>query len=122
MSPFRKDLGFPIGLFYHTHASRLHLFLFIHFLSLQDKWDRGSLHWASRLGYLAIVILLLAAGANVDKQANNGKTFILAAQYGYIEVVKELLKAGANKKLKANNGETAYDRASKEEIKAALLR
>ena len=60
----------------------------------------ACLHKASDKGYRAIVILLLAAGANVDKQANNGKTpLILAAQYGYIEVVKELLKAGANKKL-----------------------
>ena len=59
----------------------------------------------------------------MDKEANNGKTpLILAAQCGYIEVIKELLKAGANEKLKSNNGETAYDRASKEEIKAALLR
>ena len=68
------------------------------------------------------MILLLAAGANVDKQATRGKTPSDGAQYGYIEVIKELLKAGANVRLKANNGETAYDRASKEEIKAALLR
>ena len=43
-----------------------------------------------------------------------------AANNGKIEVVKELLKAGANKKLKNKDGETAYDLASKEEIKALL--
>ena len=43
-----------------------------------------------------------------------------AASNGKIEVVKELLKAGANKKLKNKYGETAYDEASKEEIKALL--
>ena len=73
-------------------------------------------------GYPAIVILLLAAGANVDKQNDDyGVTpLILAAKWDKIEVVKELLKAGANKKLKENSGETAYDRASTEEIKTLL--
>ena len=104
-----------------THASRLHLFLFIHFLSLQDSLGRVSLHEAIHRGYPAIVILLLAAGANVDKQTNGGNTPLMyAASNGKIEVVKELLKAGANKKLKDKSGKTAYDYASKEEIKALL--
>ena len=104
-----------------THASRLHLFLFIHFLSLQSGFGGVCLHRASQYGYPAIVILLLAAGANVDKQDDNGNTpLIWAASNGKIEVVKELLKAGANKKLKRNNGQTAYDMARKEEIKALL--
>ena len=67
------------------------------------------------------MILLLAAGANVDKQNDYGFTPLMKAAYhGKIEVVKELLKAGANKELKNNDGETAYDKASKEEIKALL--
>ena len=70
------------------------------------------------------MILLLAAGANVDKQDDYGDTpLIWAANWDRIEVVKELLKAGANKKLKSNGGQTAYDKASmdsKEEIKALL--
>ena len=69
------------------------------------------------------MILLLAAGANVDKQADNGSTpLILAAINGRIEVVKELLKAGANKKLKSNDGKTAYDMGYRNtaEIKALL--
>ena len=105
-----------------THASRLHLFLFIHFLSLQDSWaGQVSLIVASRNGYPAIVILLLAAGANVDKQSDDGYTpLIYAAYWGKIEVVKELLKAGANKKLTNKYGKTAYDYASKEEIEALL--
>ena len=104
-----------------THASRLHLFLFIHFLSLQDSTGWVCLHYASDRGYPAIVILLLAAGANVDKQDDDGWTpLMLAANNGKIEVVKELLKAGANKKLKSKGGRTAYKVASKEEIKALL--
>ena len=67
------------------------------------------------------MILLLAAGANVDKQDNDGETPLMRAViWGNIEVVKELLKAGANKKLKDNDGDTAYDWTSKEEIKALL--
>ena len=69
------------------------------------------------------MILLLAAGANVDKQSDSGNTpLILAANYDRIEVVKELLKAGANKKLKDKSGKTAYDMGYKntEEIKALL--
>ena len=69
----------------------------------------------------ALVILLLAAGANVDKQDNDGDTPLMyAASKCKIEVVKELLKAGANKKLKNNDGKTAYDKTSNEEIKALL--
>ena len=67
------------------------------------------------------MILLLAAGANVDKQNDYGSTpLIYAASNGKIEVVKELLKAGANKKLKDKRGRTAYDYARKEETKALL--
>ena len=104
-----------------THASPLHLFLFIHFLSLQGYEGRVCLHRASFRGYLAIVILLLAAGANVDKQSNGGNTpLMLAASNGNIEVVKELLKAGANKELKNKYDRTAYDFADEENIKALL--
>ena len=69
------------------------------------------------------MILLLAAGANVDKQDDYGDTPLMgAANNGRIEVVKERLKAGANKKLKNKSGETAYDMGYKntEEIKALL--
>ena len=76
---------------------------------------------ASYKGYPAIVILLLAAGANVDKQENNGWTPLMGAAYnGNIEVVKELLKAGANKKLKNKDGKTAYGLTSNKEIKKLL--
>ena len=58
----------------------------------------------------------------MDKQRDyDGDTpLMIAADSGKIEVVKELLKAGANKKLKDTWGKTAYDKASKEEIKALL--
>ena len=44
----------------------------------------------------------------------------MAAQVGKIEVVRELLKHSPNKALKDKWGETAYDKASKKEIKALL--
>ena len=120
MSPFRKDLGFPIGLFYHTHASRLHLFLSTS-CPLQLNGGCVALHLVCHKGHLECAKALLGAGADINKQTNGGWTpLIYAANNGRIEVVKELLKAGANKKLKNNNGYTAYDKASKEEIKALL--
>ena len=104
-----------------THASRLHLFLFIHFLSLQDSLGQVALHKACYQGHLECAKALLGAGADINKQTNSGYTPLMrAARWGKIEVVKELLKAGANKKLKHNNGYPAYDYASKEEIKALL--
>ena len=115
MSPFRKDLGFPIGLFYHTHASRLHLFpCFYYELFLQGFMGGGRypLHEAAERGYLSIANLLLQAGATVDAVANSGRTALhLAAYYGKIQVVEALLNAGADKAVKGNDGMTALDEA-----------
>ena len=120
MSPFRKDLGFPIGLFYHTHASRLHLFLSTS-LSLQDVHGQVALHRACYRGYLECAKALLGAGADINKQKNDGVTPLMNAAYcGKIEVVRELLKRGAKKDLKDEDGDTAYNWADNEEIKALL--
>ena len=106
MSPFRKDLGFPIGLFYHTHASRLHLFLSTS-LSLQDNYGSVALHRTCIRGHLECAKALLGAGADINKQTNNGWTPLMAAAYnGKIEVVRELLKRGAKKELKDRDGDT----------------
>ena len=99
----------------------------IHFLSLQDGWGLVALHKACIKGHLECAKALLGAGADINKQANNGQTPLMhAAGNGKIEVVRELLKRGAKKELKNKYGETAYDMAhqyapsNKEEIMALL--
>ena len=78
-------------------------------------------------GHLECAKALLGAGADINKQNNDGWTPLMeVATHGYIEVVRELLKQGAKKDLKSNDGKTAYDLAdeyadsNKEEIKALL--
>ena len=93
----------------------------IHFLSLQDAGGWVALHEACEGGHLECAKALLGAGADINKQTNDGGTpLMMAAFCDNIEVVRELLKRGAKKELKSNNGYTAYDRASNEEIKALL--
>ena len=54
---------------------------------------------------------LLARGADVELQANNGATaFSMASQQGHEEIVKALLAEGANVELQANNGATRLER------------
>ena len=93
-------------------------------MSLQDGRDgRVALHWACGNGHLECAKALLEAGADINKQSNQGSTpFMWAANNGRIEVVRELLKQGANKTLKNKYGHTAYDMGSMntEEIKALL--
>jgi len=114
-------------------------------LALQDRYGQVALHHAcdrrvlkgignrepflhpdykaiqQKTNYVECVKALLGAGADINKQKNDGYTpLMLAARWGRIEVVRELLKRGAKKDLKDNDGKTAYDRASNEEIKALL--
>ena len=85
-----------------------------------------ALHWACIHGHLECAKALLGAGADINKQDNNGWTPLMnAAINGRIEVVRELLKRGAKEDLKAKDGKTAYDRAAyafsnKKEIRALL--
>ena len=117
--PISKDLGFPIGLFYHTHASRLHLFLSTS--CPKEGSGQVALHGACSRGHLECAKALLGAGADINKQNNRGETPLMwAAANGEIEVVRELLKRGAKKDPKDNRGKTAYDTTSNEEIKALL--
>ena len=102
----------------------------IHFLSLQGPDGYFALHRACFRGHLECAKALLGAGADINKQKNNGATPLMqAARFGRIEVVRELLKRGAKKALKSNGGKTAYDftckgygvdQSNKEEIKALL--
>ena len=98
----------------------------IHFLSLQGWLGGVALHQACDNGHLECAKALLGAGADINKQDNDGYTPLMyAAWCGKIEVVRELLKRGAKKEMKNNGGKTAYDYASyassnKEAIQALL--
>ena len=78
-----------------------------------------SLNPASRRA--AIVDALLAEGAAVDVQGNDGATALIFASYfGYTEIVEALLANGANTELKFQNKRTALDLAKNATIKAML--
>jgi len=68
--------------------------------------DRSSvLHLAARRGYLAVVELLLAAGAAVGRWDHDGSTPLHeAAVGGHLEVAQVLLAAGANTLATTNGG------------------
>jgi len=68
--------------------------------------DRSSvLHLAARRGYLAVVELLLAAGAAVSRWDHDGSTPLHeAALGGHLEVAQTLLAAGANTLATTNGG------------------
>ncbi len=68
--------------------------------------------WAAIDGNVEVVKKLVAKGANLDKQDNDGNTaLIIAAQEEHIEVAKQLIEAGANLDIKDNNKDTALIRA-----------
>ena len=80
---------------------------------------RGSISsthiWAASKGHVEVVQLLLSAGADKDKAANDGWTpLIEAANEGHVETVRLLLAAGANKNMVTSDGNTALSRATSE--------
>ncbi|KAJ9437836.1 Eye-specific diacylglycerol kinase, partial [Diplonema papillatum] len=59
------------------------------------RWST-ALHIASYYGHSEVVKELIAAGAKVDVQANDGSTALhIARENGRLKVVKELIAAGA---------------------------
>ena len=92
-------------------------------MSLQDQYGFVALHEACGKGHLECAKALLGAGADINKQDNDGETpLMLAAWNGKIEVVRELLKRGAKKDLKNKDGETAYDNAAYADSNTAEIR
>ncbi|OGV97496.1 MAG: hypothetical protein A3I04_02140 [Nitrospinae bacterium RIFCSPLOWO2_02_FULL_39_110] len=68
---------------------------------------------ASDEGYLDIVKILLADGADVNKKDNDGSTALIeAVGKGHIDIVKVLLAAGADPDAENDNGVTALWMAS----------
>src|SRR5687767_6697408 len=68
--------------------------------------DRLSvLHHAAGRGHLAVVELLLAAGATPDKRAHDGSTPLHeAAARGHLEIARLLIAAGADPNARTNSG------------------
>lgn len=64
-------------------------------VNLEVCHGRRPLHEASRLGRVAMVTLLLQAGAHPDPRSHYGLTpLALAAQGGHRQVVEALLRKG----------------------------
>ena len=72
--------------------------------------DRFSvLHLAARRGYLDVVELLLAAGANASRFSHDGSTPLHeAALGGHLEVARTLIRAGAETRATDNGGHSVF--------------
>jgi ankyrin repeat protein len=72
--------------------------------------DWSPLMYAAYNGHAPVVNYLLENGAEVNAQASNGFTaLIAAAKGGYENIVITLLKRGAKPNLVTDRGETAMD-------------
>jgi ankyrin repeat protein len=74
---------------------------------------RSVLHHAAGRGDVAVVELLLAAGAGVDKRSHDGSTPLhAAAAGGHLAVVRVLVAAGADVAARASGGYGPWSAAS----------
>jgi ankyrin repeat protein len=84
---------------------------------LANLADRGPgrysvLHIAAYRGHLAVVELLLAAGATINRWSHNGETpLFVAAMGGQLEVARVLLAAGAWTRVSDNGGHNLWSAA-----------
>jgi ankyrin repeat protein len=70
------------------------------------------LHYAASRGDLAVVELLLVAGANVDKRTHDGSIPLHeAALGGHLDVARALVAAGAETRATTNSGYSVLDAA-----------
>lgn len=78
-----------------------------------NKDAATPLMYASMLGHLVLVEILLEQGADINaKDYDNGWTALMqATYYGQAQIAKYLIKRGANVSLRAKNGVTAFDMA-----------
>ena len=69
---------------------------------------------ASKFGRLAVVQALLEAGADVNRQDENGYTALMwtALRGDHAKVVAQLIRAGADLNIKDKNGRTALMHAA----------
>ncbi len=81
-------------------------------LADRDPERLSVLHLAARRGDLAIVELLLGAGANVDKRAHDGSTALHeAALGGHLEIARLLVAFGAETRATTNSGYSVLEAA-----------
>lgn len=70
------------------------------------------LHIAAFKGHLAVVELLLSAGASANRWSHEGTTPLFeAALGGHLEVARVLIAAGAETRVSDNGGHTLYSAA-----------
>ena len=81
---------------------------------VNNLWhDETVLMSASHGGHLAVVNVLLAAGAEVDKMSFDGMTALMkASRLGHVDIIKALLDNGANVNMVDKSGNTALMFAS----------
>lgn len=73
---------------------------------------RTPLHFAAEAGHLAVIELLLAAGADADVlDARNDRPVHLAARHGHAAAVRRLVEAGADLEARNANARTALHEA-----------
>lgn len=77
-------------------------------VSIASKEGTTALHVSAKNGYLAVIIDLVVAGADLEaRESCHGATPLhLAAQEGHSEVVEALIGAGANKDCRSRDGST----------------
>ncbi len=79
----------------------------VNIINAQDKLGYTPLHLAILDSKLETVKALIAQGAKIDMEAENGMTALhLAASRGYFTMCQELLDRGADKKAKTKDGKT----------------
>jgi ankyrin repeat protein len=75
---------------------------------------RSVLQHAAGSGDLAIVELLLAAGASVDRRSHDGSTALYEASAGgHLGVVRLLVESGADPSVRTNSGRGAWAAAER---------
>lgn len=88
--PFSPSNLVTYVLWMHSHKSNLAMGWFYAFIG------HTALHHAAVGGYEDVVQLLIASGANVEEQNENGHTPLMeSASAGHVGVAKILLQAGA---------------------------
>ncbi|CAK4070480.1 unnamed protein product [Aphanomyces euteiches] len=72
--------------------------------------------FASQRGHSGLVVMLLDAGALIDKQSRRGLTALsVATKRGHLQAIATLLGAGANKSIKDETGKTPLEYAIERE-------
>lgn len=80
-----------------------------------NSTNRTPLHFASRIGNIPCIKLLIEYKAEINIQDCDGETCLhYCARLNHIEAIKFLLNSGANKDIKDNKGKKSIDLAIEE--------